>query len=214
MKDSFLNELEEKLRAENVSNVSEIINKYSKRYDFGLESGLSEEEIENMLGSVDEIVNLYKTETRYEYKESFGNLKLNVSTVTDNVEFERSKDNEVHVYFENIDENSYEISKTDKEISVSYINKKFFGLNRRRPGTITVALPQGLSLGKTHLSTVSGDIEIEKLYADELNSSSVSGDIDIKEASRTMKVKSSSISGSIKINETKYKNFDDKMKEF
>ncbi|RIA75504.1 uncharacterized protein DUF1700 [Anaeroplasma bactoclasticum] len=272
MKDSFLNELEEKLRAENVSNVSEIVNKYSKRYDFGLESGLSEEEIENMLGSVDEIVNLYKTETRYEYKESFGNLKLNVSTVTDNVEFERSKDNEVHVYFENIDENSYEISKTDKEISVSYINKKFFGLNRRRPGTITVALPQGLSLGKTHLSTVSGDInsdidldseyltiemvsgdselkriasreikihvvsgdfeideitttrievstvsgdiEIEKLYADELNSSSVSGDIDIKEASRTMKVKSSSISGSIKINETKYKNFDDKMKEF
>lgn len=218
MKDEFLKELENRLEEENISNRDEIISKYKKRYEFGLESGLSEEEIEKMLGSIDEIVNLYKTETRYEYKESFGNLKLSVNTVTDNVVFERSKDGEVHVYFENIDENSYEISKTDKEISISYKNKKFFGLNRRRPGTITIALPLGLSLSKTHLSTVSGDIDskvdldseylmIEMVSGDadltriasrEIKIHVVSGDVEVEDVT-TSRIELSSVSGDIEI---------------
>ena len=272
MKEEFLKELEKRLIEENIADVDSIIAKYEKRYNFGIESGLSDEEILKMLGSIDEIVNLHKCETRYEYKESFGKMKLSVSTVSDNVNFERSKDDTVHVYFQNIDESSYDIDKSPNEISISYINKKFFGLNRRRPGLITVAIPDNMSFYRVNLSTVSGDfnspigidseyisidvvsgdsefkrlktndfkchvvsgdlevselntntvelssvsgdVEIEVLKADELKVSTISGDIDIKEAYESMRVSSSSISGSIKINEKKYKNFEDRMEEF
>ena len=87
MKDEFLKELETRLKEENIEDTDSIISKYEKRYNFGLESGLSEEEIENMLGSIDEIVNLHKTTTRYEYKDNYGEMKLSVSTVSDNVNF-------------------------------------------------------------------------------------------------------------------------------
>lgn len=271
MKDEFLKELEAKLKEENINDVDSIIAKYEKRYNFGIESGLSEEEVEKMLGSIDEIVALHKTETRYEYKESYGSMKLSVSTVADNVSFERSKDDTIHVYFENIDESSYDVHKSHDEIDISYINKKFFGLNRRRPGTITIGIPEGMSLYRMHLSTVSGDltakididseyitfeqvsgdsefnrlksnefkchvvsgdleieelntkrieissvsgdVEIEKLYADELKASTISGDIHVAEAYDSMKINTSSITGSIKINEKKYKNFEDRMEE-
>lgn len=272
MRDEFLKNLEERLKEENVDNIEDIITKYEKRYDFGIEAGLSDEEIETMLGSIDEIVKEYQKETRYEYKESYGKMKLSVSTVADNVSFERSKDDTIHIYFENIDENSYNVHKSQDEIEISYINKKFFGLNRRRPGTITIGIPEGMSLHKLHLSTVSGDltseinidseymvfemvsgdsefnrlksnefkchvvsgdleikeldtniieissvsgdVDVEVLHADTLKASTISGDIHIKEAYESMKISSSSISGSIKINERKYKNFEDKMEDF
>lgn len=219
MKDEFLKELETRLKEENIEDTDSIISKYEKRYNFGLESGLSEEEIENMLGSIDEIVNLHKTTTRYEYKDNYGEMKLSVSTVSDNVNFESSKDDTIHVYFQNIDENYYEVHKSVNEIDISYINKKFFGLNRRRPGVITVAIPEGMSFYQIHLSTVSGDLEskvdidseyilfdmvsgdseFKRIKTNEFKCHVVSGDLDIDELN-TKRVELSSVSGDIDMN--------------
>ena len=64
--EEFIKELEEKLNENNISNVELIVAKYRKRYEFGLESGLSDDEIKSMLGSVEEIVNLYKNNNEFE----------------------------------------------------------------------------------------------------------------------------------------------------
>lgn len=220
MKDEFLKELETKLKEASVSNYEEVVAKYEKRYNFGIESGLSEEEIENMLGNIDEIVMLHKKETRYEYKEkeTFSNMAVSVETVSDNVLFESSKDDNIHVYFENIDQESYNIEKTDYSLKVQYIAKKFFGLNRRRPGKIIIGIPDNMSLSKLHLSTVggdfvskidldsqfinidmvSGDSEFLKIKSNDIKIHLVSGDIEIEEL-KTSKITVNSVSGDASI---------------
>ena len=50
MKKEFIEELKNELNKHNVLEKDEILEKYSKRYDFGLEAELSCEEIEKMLG--------------------------------------------------------------------------------------------------------------------------------------------------------------------
>lgn len=218
MKKEYLDELEKRLKEEEIDDISLIMEKYERRYNFGLESGLSEEEIEKMLGSIDEIVNLHKKEVRYEYKESFGTLKLSVSTINDDLEFERSEDNEIHVYFEDIDESSYNINKTNTEISITYHDKKFFGLNRRKSGTITIAIPEGMSFSRVNLQTVSGDFDsdiaidgeyinlemvsgdasFERITSTELKGHVVTGDLKIKDLT-TSRIELSSVSGDVKI---------------
>ena len=110
--EEFLKELEEKLKEKNIENWEEILDKYEKRFNFGLESGLSDEEIIRMLGSVDDIIDSYsKKEDR-----DIDGLKIHVSTVADDVFFERSKDDTFHVYLENINEDSYKIIKNEKRL--------------------------------------------------------------------------------------------------
>ena len=221
MKDEFLKRLEEKLKEESVSNVDEIIAKYEKRYNFGIESGLSEEEIENMLGDIDEIVLLHKKETKTnnDNKQTiFGSMRVSVETVSDNVLFEESKDDTIHVYFENIDQDAYEIEKNSLELNIKYIAKKFFGLNRRKPGRIIVGIPSGMSLSKLHLSTVggdfvskidlecrdinidmvSGDSEFKGIISEDFKAQLVSGDIEL-DSLKTSKLNISTVSGDASI---------------
>ena len=115
--EEFLKELEEKLKEKNIENWEEILDKYEKRFHFGLESGLSDEEIIRMLGSIEDIIDSY---SKKEDTDMDG-LKIHVSTVLDDVFFERSKDDTFHVYLENINENSYKIIKNEKEINIEYI---------------------------------------------------------------------------------------------
>ena len=231
MREEFLKELEEALNEKDVANKDEILAKYRKRYDFGRESGLSDSEIEEMLGSIDEIVNMNKKESyedsKEEFKEKTGDVKVNISTVADDVFFERSKDDLVHIYLKNISEEYYEIVKNEKMIDIQYINKKFFGLNRRKPGEITVALPSGMLLGDITLSSVSGDFnsdialvgrylnidmvsgdsKFKDIHVNDLRMHVVSGDLEI-ESVNSKSVEISSVSGDVEIedlNTTKLK---------
>lgn len=214
--EEFLKELEEKLKEKNIENWEEILDKYEKRFNFGLESGLSDEEIIRMLGSVDDIIDSY---SKKEDKDIDG-LKIHVSTVADDVFFERSKDDTFHVYLENINEDSYKIIKNEKEINIEYINKKFFGLNRRRPGEITIALPFGVVLGDITLSSVSGDFKSEidlsgknmnlemvsgdskfnKLHMNSFKAHVVSGDLDM-DSINSNSIEFSSVSGDIEVDQ-------------
>ena len=182
--DEFIKELEEKLNENNISNVELIVAKYRKRYEFGLESGLSDDEIKSMLGSVDEIVNLYKNNNEFEEKKSFdkkpyGNMRVDIETVSDNIRFERSKDDTVHLYLEKINEDSYDIIKSDNEITIRYMDKKFFSLNRRNGGVIIISIPEDLTFNSIKISTVSGDIDSSiDLITKTCNIEMVSGDSD------------------------------------
>ena len=183
MRDEYLDKLRQELEDNGFINIDEQVEKYRKRYDFGLESGLSEEEIEKRLGDPKEIVSKMTDDSANEYKEenALSGLKIEISTVSDDVRFEESFDNDTHLYMDDIDEESYTIINNSREIVVKSAAKKYFSLNRRRPGLFTIALPKDFKLGKMKLSSSSGDF-ISKIDLNTKNFSLnlVSGDADLK----------------------------------
>ena len=100
----YLEELKNELEKENISNKDEIFKKYEDRYNFGLEAGLSDEEIEEMLGDIDDIIEKYK-EAEEEINENIDNEEnkaiLYVKVLRDDVVVRESKDDECHIYYEN-----------------------------------------------------------------------------------------------------------------
>ncbi|MBQ9448590.1 MAG: DUF4097 family beta strand repeat protein [Acholeplasmatales bacterium] len=190
MKDEYLKRLEELLEENEVKNKEEILKKYQKRYEFGLESDLSDEEIENMLGKPEDVVNKFKEETEEEkttfktYDEVKSDYKKNynlvVKTVGDDIYVVKSADDLVHLEFENVDIDAYDV-KNDSEsgVIVKYLKTKFFGLNRRKSGKITIKVPEGKTFDLAEISTTSGDHNIDRLTANTISFSTVSGDADI-----------------------------------
>ena len=223
MRDEYLKLLQEELENNGFVNTDEIVDKYRKRYDFGLESGMSEEEIEERLGDPKEIVSKMTDESNKadnEYNESGSDspLKIEIMTVADDVKFEESIDGETHVYMDDIDEESYEIINNNREIVIKSYKKKYFSLNRRRPGLFTIALPKDYKLGKMKLNSnsgdfiaktdlntknftlnmVSGDADFKKVTAKEFTIHVVSGDCEIDEIN-TEEAQISTVSGDIDI---------------
>lgn len=219
MKDSFLNELENQINIHDVPNKEEIMEKYRKRYDFGLEAGLSPEKIEEMLGDPREIIKEYLNpeEKKEEYAELVDRYELDVSTISDDIEFVYSKDSEVHVEFIDVELECYEVEKTAVKLKIAFLKRKFFSLNRRKSGTIRIEIPrdkvfQRMTVGTTsgditlpvvkaeqiQLSTISGDCEFKTLEAPDISCTVVSGDI-TGENVKTRNISLSTISGDISI---------------
>ncbi len=184
MKEAFLMELENQINIHDIENKKEILEKYRKRYDFGLESGLTEEEIEKMLGTPEEIIAKYQQEdssfeeekdNKSKKKES--SYEIDIQTISDDVYFVESKDDEVHVELENTDLNSYEIKKTNKILKVHFLKRKFFSLNRLKGGIVRVELPKDRLVDSISVSTTSGDINMLDINAGTLKVSMVNGDM-------------------------------------
>ncbi len=218
MKEEYLERLEKELTENGFENTEEIIAKYRKRYEFGIESNMTEEEIEERLGDPSEIVSKLMDKSNYEYVETNSDLKVNINTLNDDVTFVEGEDNEPRVHLGDIDEDNYEISVNDHEIYIKALKKKFFSLNRRRPGLITIVLPHNVSISKMALSSangdfiskididaknfelncVSGDCEFKKITSKNFNLHAVSGDIEIKEIN-TDYATISTVSGDVEI---------------
>lgn len=181
MKDEYLKKLEEELENNGFINTDEVIEKYRKRYDFGLESGMSEEEIEERLGDPSIIVSKMVNESDNKYDNSDSKFKIEINTIADDVKFEESIDDETHLYMDDIEEDLYDIVNNNREIAISAHTKKFFGLNRRRPGLFTIALPKDMKLGKVKLCSNSGDFVSKiDLNAKSFDFKFISGDVDFK----------------------------------
>ena len=211
MKDEYLKKLEELLEENNIKNKEEVLKKYQKRYEFGLESELSDDEIEKMLGNPEDVVEKLKDnkdrvkpsfkiydEVKSDYKKGYN---LVVKTVGDDIYIVDSTDDLVHLEFENVDVDSYNV-KNDSEsgVLISYVKTKFFGLNRRKSGKITIKVPKGRVFDLVEISTTSGDHNIDKLSANTVSFSTVSGDADIHSI-KCNYVSISAVSGDYEINE-------------
>lgn len=185
-KNEYLKELETKLKEVNANNISDILSKYEKRWDFSTEAGINDDEILDMLGTPDEVAAKYanKIEEKYEYHEEEAKYKkgynLIVKTLSDDVIIKVSPDDKNHVLFEDIDKDNYEI-KTDTEtgIYIAYRKSKFLSLNRRKSGKITISIPQNKVFDRIELSSTSGDEEIIDLRAKEVRLQMTSGDSEI-----------------------------------
>lgn len=183
MKENFMNELENQINIYDVENKEEILEKYRKRYDFGLESGLSEEEIENMLGTPKDIVSkLVEKEKREKYfgdsDDSYAELldsyEIDIQTISDDISFVYSKDTEYHVEFQDVDLDYYEIDKTENHLKIRFKKRKFF--SSRKNGLILVEIPKDRKLGNVKVSTTSGDILIPLIKTQDFQLNTVSGD--------------------------------------
>lgn len=225
MKEDYLSELENQINIQNVDGKADILEKYRKRYDFGLEAGMSCEEIEKMLGEPREIIAGYRKQKESKpsdedskYADLMDKMTIDVQTLSEDVEIIYSDDLEYHAEFENVEPDLYEIEKTDTQIKIRYKKRKFFSLNRKKGGLIRIEIPRGRALKEFNVSTASGDIDIpsiktekfelglvsgdcsfEDIEAKEVSFGIVSGDIDGKNL-KAKDVKMDTVSGDISIN--------------
>lgn len=179
MKEEFLDELEKELNEAGVSNVKEVVDLYEKRFALGLEAGLSEEEILEMLDDIQTIVKSYTPQKEQSSEEEQYELTLDlryfsdfdiISTVGSEIRFE-------------IDEKALEFVKVHKEnrkIQLKSINKEIvFKKKKRLDGTLYIG--QDLEFSKFIIENIGCDVSMEDMTirCEKLEISNVSGDLDL-----------------------------------
>lgn len=183
MKNEYLKKLEAELIYNNIKNKDEILDKYEKRYDFGIEAGLSEKKVEDMLGTPQEIIEELKNEEIDfdDVVDLSDKYDIEISTLSDNIEFVKSVDCGVHVELVGVDGNNYIINKTDSRLEIKYKKTKFFSLNRKKNAIIKIEIPDGQIFGNIVLSTTSGDIKLDAIKCDIFKVNIVSSDISLED---------------------------------
>lgn len=218
MKKKYLDRLSEELDRVNAKHKDDILEKYKKRYDFGLESGMKESEIEEMLGDPAEIAEKYRGDNPYTSDGFNKNYNLSIKTVSDDIVIKKCKDDKAHVFFDDCDPEKYNIKNNSDGIIIDYPKSKFFSFNRKSGGTITIEIPEDRLFYNAEINTASGDIKVEylkakkiefiiassdmvihKLDADKIKLTTVSGDIFIDKA-KTVDFTVSSVSGDVEAN--------------
>ena len=174
MKDMYFQKLGEALDYYGVSNKEEIIDKYKKRYEFGLEASMTEEEIEEKLGDPYDIAREYMDDDIPSIKIGYN---LIVKTVADNIIIKKTSDNKIHTIFDDIDMNCYKVENSAKTgVLIDFYKKKYFSLNRRK-GTITIEVPEDRIFDKVEIVTASGEINIDAVKGNKIDAGVVSGDV-------------------------------------
>ena len=180
----YLEELKNELEKENISNKDEIFKKYEDRYNFGLEAGLSDEEIEEMLGDIDDIIEKYK-EAEEEINENLDNEEnkaiLYVKVLRDDVVVRESKDDECHIYFENTKSSYYDVTNSkSKGVIVNYHKNMVLTLNKVN-GKITIEIPRYKKFKSCEFNFGSADADIMNLNAKKISIVASQGDIKTKD---------------------------------
>lgn len=196
MKDNFLKELKEELINVNANDIDSILKKYEARYDFGLESELSCEEIEQMLGNPKDIAAKYKNNSKVK-KEV--NSDVVIKTVNDDIIIEKSNDDKIHMLFDGVDFDLYSSHKdciSEKGVIFEFLKSKYFGLNRKTGGIITLQIPEGRTFNKVYLYTQNGDIKLNEIECNSFELNTQNGDITIKKI-KALNTKFHTVSGDI-----------------
>lgn len=205
MKDLYLMELENQINIQDAPNKKEILDKYSKRYDFGLEAGLTPEEIEKRLGEPREVIKKYinnSYQDDMEYSELLNPYSIHVAALSERVEFVHSKDNDVHVEFENIVLDNYNVEKTKDSVSIKWKKRKFLSLNRHKNSVIRIEIPKGRKLNDVVISTTSGKLQMTNFVANSVKITLVSADGVLNDCIADRFV-CNTVSGDLSINELK-----------
>lgn len=180
MKDDYLKRLEEELDKLQVINKDDILEKYRKRYDFGLEAEMSEDEIEAMLGNPCDIAskegNIFKNDIVELNKDNALDFKINISTLSDDIEIIDSDYDRVKVDLSLTDKDIYILDESDKMLSLKAKKRSFFSLNRRS-GLIKVYISKKIKYNDIIISTTSGDIKSCEINSLNLEINTVSGDL-------------------------------------
>lgn len=208
MKENNLNDLKIKLEEKNVNNIDELMKKYEKWYDLGLESGLNEDEIMNRLNNDADI---QEGKPNYSFKNFANNVKehfeskdvtgynVTINLVDEDVEITYGDDPCALVSFEDVNPNDYQVTSDTSNLIVERKSSAFKIFRKKTGGKVFVTLPR-ISINILSIDTVSGDLSVDDIEANEVVLNTVNGDYDI-DSLKGSTVTINTVSGDFTINE-------------
>lgn len=182
MKDEYLKKLENELDKIGATNKDEIIEKYRKRYDFGQEAEMNEDEIEAMLGNPCDIAGKYGDVCKNEIilpDDNEFDFKINISVLNDDLEIIDSDCDKPKVDMSETDPDIYVLEENDKMLSLKVKKRSFFSFNRKS-GAVKLYISKRIKYNDISISTTSGDIKSCDINALNLEINAVSGDVKIE----------------------------------
>lgn len=198
MKEKFINELREVLKENNVNDIDSVIEKYSNYYDFGIEAGLSEEEIFEKMGTLNEIAFKYKNQEEEKKSERKSISKdLIVFSLNDDIVIQYGDTDGIDIDFIKIKPETYQIINNSDKIEIKfpkYIRKTLF----KSSGTIKITIPYNTKFNNVAISVVSGDFNLEEIVCDNFKYTGTSGDVKIGKINANNAITFISVSGDIK----------------
>lgn len=194
MKEKYLEDLKEALANLNIQD-EEILNTYTKRFELGHEAGLNDEEIIEMLGSVDDVVAKYHSTSstckkRLNCSLDFANLFSDfaiVSSKEPGISFQFDKDDDVENYV------AIKISEDEISLKANNATKK-----HHFEGTMIVG--PDICFDKFVICGVDTDLQICNLNMNTFNFSLVNGDVNFKNITALQSVNLSVVTGDVMIN--------------
>lgn len=190
-KDEYLKHLRNKLNELNIDGKEEILNDFTNHFEIGHQNGLSDDELIQNLGSIDEVLESYEslpkqekiTVDNHEQKKEFNDkiTTLDINAKHADTKILPSSDNsfKVELYKEGklLEKLSHMLTAYQEE-SVFYVKVlPIFPYKSFGNYELTLHVPNNLE--NIHLGTSSGDVYINNLDVDKLNIQSASGDINL-----------------------------------
>lgn len=190
-KEEYLSKLRSLLEEGNVSDIDKILEAYEKRYQIGLDAGLSDSEIYEMLLDPEVAAEKYLKD-----KDEFVYYDLELDEVfADDIHITSSPRKGIDI---NVDEelrDKITISTDNHQIKIA---SKNIGRIKRTDGDIKIEIGYNIKFNKVIINTISTDYHIEQIDTKTLKISNVSGDFSITRVNADS-VDLSTVSGDISI---------------
>lgn len=174
-KEEYLISLELALNNAGVSNVSEIVEKYRKRFELAAMADMTTDEAIKMMGSVESVVKKYVGEEKCEYFDVY-TFKID-SALTKNIVVKNVKKNGISITVDDDLISYLNIHHQDNKLTISdKLTKTFF---KRSRGSILVEVGENIKFDKFEISTVASDVEVGQINCIKAVFYTVSGDFDV-----------------------------------
>ena len=190
-KDEYLKQLKNRLNDLNIDGKDEIYNDFTNHFEIGHQNGLSDDELIENLGSIDEVLESYESlpkqekiivdnhEQKKEFNDKITSIDINAKHADTKILPSSDNSFKVELYKEGrlLEKLSHMLTAYQEE-SVFYVKVlPIFPYKSFGNYELTIHVPNNLK--NIHLGTSSGDVYINNLDVDKLNIQSASGDINI-----------------------------------
>lgn len=192
-KEEYLEKLKNRLENEKINNQEEILNKYENRFDIGYKAGLSDDEIIEMLGPVEEIILNNNVDDKTEY-----NLDITEVFIED-VYIKNKKGTGIDINLSDELKDYINITTDNHKIIIKNKSGVFF---KKHVGSIEILIGENIKFNEVVINTVKCDYEIEQLDAQSISIATVSGDSNIERMS-AKKISLSIVSADVAVRDLK-----------
>ena len=214
---TFLNDLKNELIKQNVNEeeIEDIIRDHEEMISEAMNEGLKEEDIHLRFGDPKALARelASSTEGEEEQAEVVGfklwksitptdtNINITVSMVSQDVSYQTSKDDQIHIYYEGKDdlkEYQFSYQKGELRFEAPKMRGFLFMRNKKDDMNFLVEIPKHLTIETFKHSSVSADVKYINLNANELQLNTTSGDANLSHA-QFDKLKMNTVSGDLYI---------------
>lgn len=194
-REQYMNELKQRINQLNIEGKEEIINDFNNHFELGHQDGISDEDLIETLGPIDEILESYEVLNKVQsdeimvhnrtQKKEFTNkiTKIDISARHANTTISESKDGKINVdLFKEgklLDRLSHALIAYQEESVFLVKVLPIFPYKSVGRYELTIEIPNNLEA--LTISSSSGDIEGKKLSIDKFKIQSASGEIDIED---------------------------------